>query len=519
MSESKALTGPDFMVGIPLEDITDGVPLLGHVGDEAVILVRRGESVFATGAVCTHYHGPLSKGLVVDETVRCPWHHACFSLRNGEVLNAPGLNPLPCWRTELQGDKVFVREQLPATVRSARPVPRNATPPKSVVIVGGGAAGNSAAETLRFCGYQGPVTLISAEDSLPPDRPNLSKDYLAGTAPEAWVPIRSEKFYQQQNIKLLRNTVVTAIDTQAKRVKTTDGRQLEYGALMLATGAEPVHPPIPGAQLPHVHYLRSIADSRSIIAAVETGAKHFVVIGASFIGLEVAASLRARKVEVQVVAPEKVPMERVFGSRLGNFVHKLHESKGVQFNLGRSVAEINQTHVLLDDGTRLPADAVVMGVGVRPLLTLANQMGLEVDRGVLVDEYLETSIKGVYAAGDIARWPDMLSSSRIRVEHWAVAQQQGRVVAQNMLGMHSAYRTIPFFWSQHYDVTLNYVGHAEHWDHIEEEGDPDKYDCAFTYMLEGKRLAMVSIFRDRYSLEVEARMQQAVADTMASNPQ
>lgn len=509
MSESKTLTGPDFSLGVPITDIVDEVPLLGHVGDAAVILVRHGEEIFATGAICTHYHGPLAKGLVVDETVRCPWHHACFSLRNGEVLNAPGLNPLPCWRTEHQGDKVFVREKLPATVRSARFTQHAASPPGSVIIVGGGAAGNAAAETLRFCGYQGPVTMISAEDSLPSDRPNLSKDYLAGTAPEAWVPIRSEKFYQQQEISLLRDTRVTAIDARSGHVQLAAGKRLAYGALLLATGAEPVRPPIPGAQLPHVHYLRSIADSRGIIAAIEAGAQRFVIIGASFIGLEVAASLRVRGVEVQVVAPEKIPMERVFGARLGEFVRKLHESKGVHFNLGRGVTAIDKTHVTLDNGSRLPVDAVVMGVGVRPSLTLAEQAGLELDRGVLVNEYLETSTAGIYAVGDIARWPDANSGMRIRVEHWAVAQQQGRVAAYNMLGLHVAYRTVPFFWSQHYDVALNYVGHAEHWDHIEEQGDPDKYDCAFTYTLDGRRLAVVSLFRDHCSLQVEIEMEQS----------
>ena len=511
MSESKAPAGPDFTLGVGFDDLFDGVPLLGHAGDAPIILVRRGIEVFATGASCTHYHGPLSKGLVVGETVCCPWHHACFSLRNGEVLNAPGLSPLPCWRTERQGEKVFVREKRPATVRSTRSTSDNTVPPNSVVIVGGGAAGNSAAETLRFCGYQGPVTLINAEDGLPPDRPNLSKDYLAGSAPESWVPIRSENFYQQQNITLLRNTRVTAIETKSSRVQMADRKHLTYGALLLATGAEPMHPPIPGAQLPHVHYLRSIADSRGIIAAIEAGARRFVVIGASFIGLEVAASLRAREVEVQVVAPENIPMERVFGRRMGEFVRKLHESKGVRFNLGQGVTTIDDTHVTLDDGTRLSADAVVMGVGVRPALALAEQAGLALDRGVLVNKYFETSEAGVYAAGDIARWPYATSSTRIRVEHWAVAQQQGRIAAHNILGLRESYHTVPFFWSQHYDVTLNYVGHAEHWDYIEEQGDPDKYDCAFTYMLAGRRLAMVSIFRDRYSLEVESEMEQLAA--------
>ncbi|HET7921698.1 MAG TPA: FAD-dependent oxidoreductase [Gammaproteobacteria bacterium] len=507
MSESKPLQGPDFASGVPVADLSEGQPLLGHAGKDAVILVRKGEHFFAVGASCTHYHGPLAKGLVVDETVRCPWHHACFSLRNGEVLNAPGLNPLPCWNTEQRGGTVFVRDKLPLTGRSVRSIAETAKTPDSIVIVGGGAAGNAAAETLRFCGYRGPVTLVSGEDSLPPDRPNLSKDYLAGTAPEAWVPIRAEKFYAEQDITLLRNTRVAEVDIGNRRVRTAEGGQLEYGSLLLATGAEPVRPPIPGAQLPHVHYLRSVSDSRGIIAAIEKGARRFVVIGASFIGLEVAASLRARNVEVHVVAPEPVPMERVFGARLGKFIANLHESRGVVLHLGQGVAGIDEIGVTLADGSRLSADAVVMGVGVRPALTLAEQMGLKLDRGVSVNAYLETSAPGVYAAGDIARWPDPVSGSAIRVEHWAVAQQQGRIAARNMLGLRTAYRNVPFFWSQHYDVTLNYVGHAERWDRIEEAGDPEKFDCAFSYMLGGRRLAVASIFRDRYSLEVEVEME------------
>ncbi|HET7675730.1 MAG TPA: FAD-dependent oxidoreductase [Gammaproteobacteria bacterium] len=507
MAEQAKPTGPDFSAGISIDELTDGGTLAGHVGDDKVMLVRHGDEVFATGTVCTHYHGPLEKGLVVGDTVRCPWHHACFSLRNGEVLGAPALNPIPCWRVDRQGGEIFVRDKLPLAKRSARQKPAGAREPESIVIIGGGAAGEAAATMLRFCGYAGPVTMVSAEDNLPSDRPNLSKDYLAGTAPEAWVPVRSEKHYREHNIELRLNTGVAAIEPAQKRVRFGNGEELAYGALLLATGAEPVRLPIAGADLPHVHYLRTLDDSRAIIAAVNEGAKHAVVIGGSFIGLEVAASLRTRGLEVHVVAPEARPLERVFGPALGDFVRNLHESKGVVFHLGRTASAIQPGSVTLDDGSLLETDLVVVGVGVRPRIALAEAAGLAIDRGVSVNEYLQTSAPDIYAAGDIARWPDAFSGSAIRVEHWVVAQRQGQTAARNMLGYRERYTSPPFFWSQHYDVSLNYVGHADRWDEALLNGDPAAYDCTVTYLSAGRALATATIFRDRESLEVEAEME------------
>ena len=331
MAKTSKPSGPDLAAGISVADIPEGGLLLGHVGQDAVLLVCTGDEIFATGTVCSHYHGPLAKGLMVGDTLRCPWHHACFSLRNGEVLAPPALNPIPCWRVERQCDRLYVRDRLPAPVYSSRPKPPAAKDPESVLIIGGGAAGEAAATTLRFCGYGGPVTILSAEDSLPCDRPNLSKDYLAGTAPEEWVPLRSEQFYRQHDILLKFNARVISIDPVRKLARMEKGQEFGYGALLMATGAEPVKLTVPGAQLPQVYYLRSLADSRAIIAAIQKGAKRAVVVGASFIGLEVAASLRTRGMEVHVVAPEARPLERIFGPRLGDFIRKLHESKGVVF--------------------------------------------------------------------------------------------------------------------------------------------------------------------------------------------
>jgi NADPH-dependent 2,4-dienoyl-CoA reductase/sulfur reductase-like enzyme len=285
---------------------------------------------------------------------------------------------------------------------------------------------------------------------------------------------------------------------------------LPYDALLLATGADPVHLPIPGADLPNVHYLRSLADSRAIIAAT-ADAKRAVVIGSSFIGLETAASLRNRNIAVDVVAPENLPLERILGPELGTFIKELHEEHGVVFHLGRKPDRVEHDAVVLDDGTRLPADLVVFGVGVRPRLALAEAAGLTLDRGVSVNEYLETSAPNVYAAGDIARWPDPHSGEKIRVEHWVVAQRMGQVAARNILGARERFDHVPFFWSAHYDISINYVGHAEKWDRIATDGDASKHDFAARYEHDGKLLALATIFRDDESLKTEIEMERRVA--------
>lgn len=495
--------GPDLALGVAVSDFKNDM-LLGHVGAEEVLLVRAAASFFAIDAHCSHYHGPLADGFVVGESLRCPWHHACFNLRTGEATRAPALSPLSAWKVEQEGGRIFVRNKLDQS-RPIKKAPADA--PRRIVIVGGGAAGFAAAEMLRREGYGGEITMLSSEAAAPVDRPNLSKDYLAGSAPEEWMPLRSDDYYPESKIDLKLATSVTAINTKASQVVLGDGKTLPYDRLLLATGAEPVKLPIPGADQPHVHTLRSLADCRAIIENARN-AKRAVVIGASFIGLEVAAALRAREIEVHVVAPEQRPMERILGPDMGAFVRALHEEHGVIFHLGDTVAVIDGKKATLNSGLVLEADVVVIGVGVRPRLTLAEQPGLAIDRGVTVNNHLETSAPGIYAAGDIARWPDPRSGGNIRVEHWVVAQRQGQTAARNMLGVREAFDAVPFFWSQHYDVPINYVGHAEAWDEIAIDGDIRGRDCLLRYKSKGRVLAVASIYRDVDSLKAELAMEQ-----------
>jgi len=493
---------PDFKNGFLVNKLADGGMVAGQLSGEDMLLARRGDEFFAIGAFCTHYHGPLADGLMVGDTVRCPWHHACFSLRTGEALRAPALDPLARWKVEKVGNKIFVGEKLDEP--GPKPAPSSA--PSSVVIVGGGAAGLAASDMLRREGYQGPITIISADEAPPADRPNLSKDYLAGTASEDWIPLRPPDFYKDRKIDLVLGSRVASLNVKQKQVKLENGKTYNYGALLLVTGADPVKLPIEGATESQLHYVRTLADSKLIISKA-VSAKRVVVVGSSFIGLEVAASLRTRGIEVHIVSPDKQPLERVMGPEVGKFVRGLHESHGVVFHLGETISRVQGRVVTLSGGSKLDADFLVLGVGVRPALSLAEQAGLTVDRGVIVNEYLETSVPGVFAAGDIARWPDPHSGERIRVEHWVVAERQGQVAAKNILGQRERYDAVPFFWSQNYDVAINYVGHAKKWDTIEIDGNLESRDATVTYKKDGRTLAVVTIFRDLQSLQSELAME------------
>lgn len=495
----------DLRKGIPESELGDGSMLAGKVGEEDVLLARNGDEVFAVGAFCTHYHAPLADGLLVGNTVRCPWHHACFDLRNGSPLAAPALRVLPVFRAVREDGMIRVE---PQPVEPPRP--RLADSTAHVVIVGAGAAGTAAASELRRLGHAGRVTLLTSESRLPYDKPNLSKDYLVGKAPEEWIPLLTEEEYASARIGLRIDTTVTAIDTAAREVVLAGGERIAFDRLILATGASPRRLDIPVDPAARVLYLRTWSDA-GVLREAARDAKRAIVIGASFIGLEVAASLRELGLDVTVVGPAGLPMEKPLGTAVADFIYRAHQSHGVVFRLGHLPAEIGRNSVRLDDGNELEADLVVVGVGVLPDLALAQEAGLTVDKGVVVDEMLETSTPGIFAAGDIARYPARDGGS-VRVEHWVAAARQGQTAARNAIGLREPFTAVPFFWSQHYDLMLSYVGHATRTDDVEILGSFDDGNAAALYRENGHITAVVTLFRDDISLAVEEAMERSASD-------
>ncbi|HET7233678.1 MAG TPA: FAD-dependent oxidoreductase [Longimicrobium sp.] len=505
-SEQREAEGPDLTQGVSLSALADGEIVRGQAEGQEVVMVRVDGQVHAVDAGCTHYGVSLGGGIVVGHTLRCPAHHSRFDVRTGEAVAAPALRPLGCWNVEVRDGRAFVTGRREPANPPPAAVPAGA--PGSVVIVGAGAAGSACAEMLRRLGFAGTVTMIDAGSDGPVDRPNLSKDYLAGNAPEEWIPLFPPEWYAENRIDLVLGSRVIGIDPADRRVRLMNGRGFDYDALLLATGSEPVRLPVPTRDAANVFYLRTLADSRAIIRAAE-GAKRAVVVGSSFIGLEVAASLRARGLEVTVVSHEPIPLSRVLGPELGWMLQLLHGEHGVRFHLNDAVAALDETKVTLRSGITLDADLVVVGIGVRPGVALASWAGLKVENGVVVDEYLRTSAPGIWAAGDVCRWPDPWTGQPIRSEHWVVGQRQGQTAARNMLGHAERFNAAPFFWSTHYDVTVSYVGHAEKWDAIDIEGDPTAHDCTAVYRKNGKPHAVATISRDRASLCAAAAMEAA----------
>lgn len=500
MGEYVKVTGPDLVKdGIAWSELEEGRPVAGHAHGGAVLVVRSGEGLRAVGAACSHYGAPLADGIVEGCTIRCPWHHARFDLATGEACGPPALDAIACFPVERRGDRVFVKG--PAREASAapggNPVRTASGGPRSVAIVGGGPAGTAAAEMLRREGYEGPITLFAPEASSPVDRPNLSKDYLAGSASEDWIPLRQPEHFARHGITLRRETV---LGLEGRRLVLEGGPQA-FEAILLATGAAPVRLDIPGAE--RACLLRTFEDSRRIIARAKGRA---IVIGSSFIGLEVAAALIQRGLEVHVVGREQVLLERVLGPGFGSFIRRVHEEKGVRFHLGASPRAIDGTGVVLEAG-RIDGDIVIMGVGVQPQVALAEKGGLAVDRGVLVDDQFRTSVPGIWAAGDIARFPYAPTGEMVRIEHWVVAEQQGQAAARSMLGKGSRFDRVPFFWSAHYDTTIGYVGHAESWDRIDLSGEFARGDAAAAYRRGGRTLAVAAVGRDRLLLQCEAAIE------------
>lgn len=505
MGGAATASGPDFSLGVRLSDIAATGLLAGRAGGEAVLLCRVEGELLAVSGACTHYGASLAEGLVDGSTIRCPLHHACFSLRTGAAIAAPALDPLQRWRVELDGVTVFVREKLPFQAPPAR---KSAV--GNVVIAGAGAAGLACASELRALGFSGAITMLSEEADPPCDRPNLSKDYLAGAAPEEWIPLRSDAWYAEHSIELRLGTRVLRLDAERRTIHTEGGEDIAFDRLLLATGSEPNRLSAPGFDRSGVLTLRSLADARAVVGRARPGARA-VVIGSSFIGLEAAAALRARGVEVDIVSLEKVPFERAFGAEVAAYFQQLHEANGVRFHLGTVASSFDGRSVRLVSGGCIAADFVLVGVGARPRTELARSAGLAIEDGVRVDAFLETSAGGIYCAGDLAAYPDPLTGERIRIQHWVTAQRQGQAAAANMLGLETRFAAVPFFWTEQYGVALRHVGHSSDWDEVAIDGDVAAGDFIARYFERGEHRASAAVGRDLEILEDERRFEQRSA--------
>ena len=472
-----------------------------------ILLARVGDRFHAVSATCTHYGGPLAEGVLCGTRVMCPWHHAVFNVVNGDMVEPPALDALTCYDVRVEGERVFVTipedgsdRRTPAMVQRD-----TAADSRQFVIIGAGAAGYAAAQTLREEGFRGNVVMITREDRAPYDRPNLSKDYLQGHAEPEWMPLRPEEFFKEHDIQLVLNKEVTLVDRRNKTIVFDGGETMEYDALLVATGGAPVRLNITGSGLKNVFLLRSFADADSIIEATSRS-RRAVVVGASFIGMEAAYSLRERGLDVTVVAPSHEPFEATLGVEIGKLFRQEHESHGVKFKLGSIVFRFEGTHnieaVTLDNGERIEADMVVIGAGVRPVTHFLEGVELDESGAVVVDSRLHVGDK-IYAAGDIASFIDARTGERLRIEHWRTAQQQGRTAACNMIGRDVEFDAVPFFWTRQFDLGLLYVGHAKSWDEIIYRGEVSSRDFLAFYVKDGRILAVAGMNRDREMAEIE----------------
>ena len=489
-----------------VDELQDGQMQQIAVEDTQLLLSKIEGKFYATGAFCSHYGAPLAKGILSGETIVCPWHNACFNAIAGQQKEPPALDSLEHFSVRVEGDRVLV--ELPEEIcqhRTLKMAKRADSDDRTFVVLGAGAAGATAVEMLRQQGFQGKIVLISAEEKLPYDRTKLSKGCLQGntdTDADA-LSLRSCEFYDRYDIELRFGVAVTEVDALNKTIAFADNSQLEYDSLLLATGGTARKLDVPGADLANIFTLRQPEDTDSILNTV-TGAKKALVVGSSFIGMEAAASLTNQGLEVTVVSPDEVPFQKVLGERIGKMFQKLHEAQGVTFKFGTKAVKFTGDgkveSAILEDESEIATDLVVIGIGVEPNTSYLTGIELdEDDRSIPVNQYLQTEIKDIYAAGDIANFPYAPMGKSTRIEHWRLAAQHGRIAAANMLDKtpQPVDRIVPFFWSGQYDVKLRYIGHAQQWDEIKLDGNLDEPEFLAYYLKDNLVMAVAGINRDR----------------------
>ena len=494
-------------------ELTEGEMKGVEVDDLKLLLTLINGEVHAVSGSCTHYGAPLADGALSGTQVICPWHHACFDVTTGDHLEPPGLNALKKFEVRLDGDDVYVT--LPNETDGERE-PRATSQhddERTFVVVGGGDAGQSAAETLRDEGFTGRLVMISKEDTAPYDRTKLSKE-LESTEKPADLELRPDSFYEKRTIERLVKEV-TKVDVNGKTVTFEGGETLSFDALVIATGGTPKKLDIAGADLNGVHTLRSLEDAKHIYSSAHKGSKA-VLIGSSFIALELANALQALDVEVAVVARESVPFAGILGERLGKHIQSKHEAQNVTFYLESEPESFEGdekvARVVLADGTALEADFVVVGIGVSPVTDIAEGVEKADDGGIKVDATLKAA-DAVYAAGDVAEFPLAATGEPVRIEHWRLAAQHGRTAARNMLGQNAAFEGVPYFWTAQPDLKLRYVGHVEEFDDIVYDGEVESGEFLAYYLKDGKVRAAAGSNRDKDMAALEHLMRRGDTPT------
>lgn len=487
-------------------DLADGQMMTVLAGGKKTLLARVDGRFFATAARCPHWGAPLSEGLLHGSHLLCPWHAAIFDVCSGGLLEPPALDGIRAFRVRVDGDDVYVdREEEPLHAGATPESCSEAVPDaRTFVIVGAGGAAVAAAEGLRQECFAGRIVMISPEDRWPYDRPNLSKDFLAGELEAKWLSLRAPAFYEEHAIERIVGRV-TELDVVSRTITLDDGSTLAPDGVLIASGAQPRRLDVPGAELPGVFTLRSQDDAEVLAAAARHG-RHAVVVGASFIGMEAAASLVRRGLDVTVVGPGAVPFEHALGTVVGEVVRARHAENGTRFALGRGVARfVGDTSVRgveLDDGTRLGADLVIVGIGVQPATGYVRGVQRDRDGGLRVDEQLRVA-PGVWAAGDVARYREPHTGRDVRSEHWRLAEQHGRAAASSMAGRSQPFTGVPFFWTQHFDLRIGYAGVGQGWEEVVVVGDASARDFTAFYVADGRLLAACGTQSDEVAAFME----------------
>ncbi len=482
------------------------------VGDYDILLANVDGQVYAIENKCSHYGAPLTKGAMCEHRVRCPWHHACFDLRTGEQIEGPGMDGVAKFEVTVEGDDILVGgTPIRTNVNDPSDRPVDIAIPADghyrYVVVGGGAAGAYAVEAIRTNDRAGSLLMVSREQLPPYDRTKVSKAFLQEQMATEKLPLRNTEFYRHLGVHFLPGTQVQSLDVSARSLELSDGRSLTYDKVLLATGGTPRTLDVPGVALAGVHTIRKARDARTAREETKEGTP-VIIVGGSFIGLETAMSLGKRGGKITVIAPEEVLFEKVFGAEVGKYIQRLHEEAGVTFKLGAKVRAISGNErvsgVLLEDGTSLPAEVVIIGIGVKPTTDYVQGVALQQDGSLAVDGHLRLHAQEAYAAGDIATYPDR--EGMVRIEHWKVAGQQGRTAGRNMSGESAPYHMVPYFWTNQQGTNFRYVGHGTDFDDIVYDGTPGQDPFLVFYVKDEHVQACLGVKRDADAAAVNELM-------------